>query len=566
MSKKVLLLVLSALFCACLLADSWNILVYMAADNNLAQNAVQDFNSMESVDLPPGVRVYLQTDLPAENALSGGRRWRLGHDQTEQIVSTQLANLGAINSGDYRTLNDFIAWGKSQYNAQRQMLVIWSHGDSWYKDLKTKYICTDDSAQEVMSVSSGHLKAALAGHTGFDILLMDACSMQTIEVLTETLGFADYVIGSQDLVPVKGFPYDEILPLFDQPLHLILEQIPELYTNSYLAGGSQNPSSQGFPTTCSVIQSSLLQDFNWFWGSFCGTWRWRAEELMQIRQYCYSMNTGLAEIDLGEFIQKIREQSTNSNLAQGADFLLSLWNNAVIAKSAPLYPGDLGSATIWFPDIRYNFDAAWRIYRKLDFASSGWLTMLNLSFGEDTDPPAAPTNLQIEPLPGHLRISFSPVADPDPIYYQIRLVQSSAITYHHLYPEDPFEQLQMIIPCEGSGTIRVYSLDQSGNLSQASELSYIYALPRASLIAYPVPAKSDTGIKLIWDWDSDSTQMQDLTLYNLRGQVVLSRSFPASRTGAFLLEPNLLSAWASGHYFVKLKRGSQQISTRLVLQ
>lgn len=566
MSKKVLLLVLSALFCACLLADSWNILVYMAADNNLAQNAVQDFNSMESVDLPPGVRVYLQTDLPAENALSGGRRWRLGHDQTEQIVSTQLANLGAINSGDYNTLRSFIAWGKNQYPAERQMLVIWSHGDSWYKDLKTKYICTDDSAQEVMSVSSGHLKAALAGHTGFDILLMDACSMQTIEVLTETLGFADYVIGSQDLVPVKGFPYDEILPLFDQPLYQILDQIPELYTNSYLAGGSQNHSSQSFPTTCSVIQSSLLQDFNWFWGSFCGTWRWRAEELMQIRQNCYSMNTGLAEIDLGEFIQKIREQSTNSNLAQGADFLLSLWNNAVIAKSAPLYPGDLGSATIWFPDIRYNFDAAWRIYRKLDFASTSWLTLLNLSFGEDTDPPAAPTNLQIEPLPGHLRISFSPVADPDPIYYQIRLVQSSAITYHHLYPEDPFEQLQTIIPCKGSGTVRVFSLDQSGNLSEASELSYTYEPTRASILAYPVPAKADTGIKLIWDWDSDSTQMQDLTLYNLRGQVVLSRSFPASRTGAFLLEPDLLSDWASGHYFVKLSRGSQQLSTRLVLQ
>ncbi|PKN74725.1 MAG: hypothetical protein CVU49_06195 [Candidatus Cloacimonetes bacterium HGW-Cloacimonetes-2] len=565
MSKKVLLLVLSALFCACLLADSWNILVYMAADNNLAQNAVQDFNSMESVDLPPGVRVYLQTDLPAEHSLSGGRRWRLGQDQTEQIVSTQLANLGTINSGDYNTLRSFIAWGKNQYPAERQMLVIWSHGDSWYKDLKTKYICTDDSAQEVMSVSSGHLKAALAGHTGFDILLMDACSMQTIEVLTETLGFADYVIGSQDLVPVKGFPYEDILPLFDQPLYQILDQIPELYTNSYLAGGSQNPSSQGFPTTCSVIQTTHLWEFNLFWGSFCGNWRGMAEELMQIRQYCYSMNTGLAEIDIGEFIQKVRAEYPNLHYLQ-LDILSSLWDTAVIAKSAPLYPGDLGSATIWFPDIRYNFDAAWRIYRKLDFASTSWLTLLNLSFGEDTDPPAAPANLQIEPLPGQLRISFSPVADPDPITYQIRLFQSNAITFHYIYPSDPFEQLQTIIPCKGSGTVRVFSLDQSGNLSEASDLSYTYEPTRASILAYPVPAKADTGIKLIWDWDSDSTQIQELKLYNLRGQVVLSRSFPASRTGAFLLEPDLLSAWASGHYFVKLSRGSQQISTRLVLQ
>jgi hypothetical protein len=51
-----------------------------------------------------------------------------------------------------------------------------------------------------------------------DILGMDACLMSMVEIGFQLRGLVDYMVGSQDLVPKEGFPYDRILKrLTDNP-------------------------------------------------------------------------------------------------------------------------------------------------------------------------------------------------------------------------------------------------------------------------------------------------------------------------------------------------------------
>ncbi|MDD4310442.1 MAG: clostripain-related cysteine peptidase, partial [Candidatus Cloacimonetes bacterium] len=208
-------------------AESWTVLVYMAADNNLAQQGRLDLNSMESVAQPAGLNLIVQADFP-----EGAYRYRITQDNSTAITSPVLSNLGTIDSGNPYTLNNFLRWGYESFPSDRTMLVIWSHGDSWYKN-EGKWICPDDSAENLISISEGDLAKAFVSIPKLDVLLFDACSMQGIEVLGEVHSYANYLIGSADLVPVNGFPYETIIPLFEGTIDSILQQIPLLYVESY---------------------------------------------------------------------------------------------------------------------------------------------------------------------------------------------------------------------------------------------------------------------------------------------------------------------------------------------
>ena len=191
-------------------AESWTVLVYMAADNNLAEMGRLDINSMESVPQPEGLNLIVQADFP-----EGAKRFRIQQDNSEDISSPVLANLGIIDSANPEVLNSFINWGFNNFPSQRKMLIIWSHGDSWYKGNDPKWICPDESSQNLISVAEGELTLALTDIPKLDVLLFDACSMQSIEVINE-IGFcANYIIGSEDLVPQYGFPYEKIIPLLE---------------------------------------------------------------------------------------------------------------------------------------------------------------------------------------------------------------------------------------------------------------------------------------------------------------------------------------------------------------
>ena len=229
--------------CLPLAGESWTILVYIAAANTLWQNAIANINAMESVDLPSNLKVVVQSDMPDESPYPGGQRRLIGRDNSPYITSRLLENMGAINSGDPQTLNDFARWGFHKYPSQRKALVIWGHGNSWYKAGTDKWICPDADTNDLINVYNGELKEALSGLPKLDILLFDACSMQSVEVICEVREVAERVIGSEEQVPAKGFPYEMILPLFTNTATAdeIARGIVDAYLEAYDYEGMYNP-------------------------------------------------------------------------------------------------------------------------------------------------------------------------------------------------------------------------------------------------------------------------------------------------------------------------------------
>lgn len=539
-------------------AESWTVLLYMAADNNLAEMGRLDINSLESVAQPADLNLIVQADFP-----EGAKRYKIQQDNSEQITSPVLANLGTINSGDPNTLNSFIKWGFNRYPAQRKMLIIWSHGDSWYKDNSGKWICPDDNAQDLISVSGGELVLALSGIPHLDILLFDACSMQSIEVINEIHSFADYIIGSEDLVPQYGFPYEDIIPLFDGDFDELLAQIPELYVSSYLPGQGVNPGGALWSVTCSVVKTELVPQFVQQIKNFAISQRFLAPKYFTVRNSCYSMNTGLADIDIRDFLEKAQTIWTS-----GTQNLLSLWTSIVISScfTNPEEVGNIGTAAIWFPDSRFNFENGWRQYHKLNFSRSRWLSFVNSAIGNDTFPPETPILISQNLIYNTLQISLQANPDPDSLYYEITIDEGQHFQYFYTHPDNAVFTIMLQI--SQNGTYQIRAVDQSGNKSQPLIGNYTYSNPQASIIINPNPI-SETSLAVLRWWASEELAGKiQLEIYNLKGQKVINRYLGEviAGEGNFLLsaEPKFRTL-PSGVYILRLHLGNRKFTKKLTI-
>src|SRR5574344_413799 len=105
------------------LADR-TILVYMAADNNLYSNAIENINDMRSVmdrSLSHNKNLIIYIDSP---------------DTVSVLINVQnrcdtIMVYEEQNSADGRTLAKVISYVKRRFPAKSYGLIMWSHGSGW---------------------------------------------------------------------------------------------------------------------------------------------------------------------------------------------------------------------------------------------------------------------------------------------------------------------------------------------------------------------------------------------------------------------------------------------------
>ncbi|HEY3416743.1 MAG TPA: clostripain-related cysteine peptidase [Armatimonadota bacterium] len=196
-------------------ARKWTIMVYMNADNNLEQYGIENMNQMESVPDNDQVAVLVQFDRsPAYDTSNGNwvgaKRFLVRHDNDMTTInSTLLDDLGSTDMGVPSTLSDFIAWGEQLYPAEHYMVVLWDHGSGWRASSVvtgfTRGISYDDSSGHYLRTTD--LPGGLTASSPIDIVAMDACLMQMMEVDYQIRNQCRYVVASEEDVPGDGYPY-----------------------------------------------------------------------------------------------------------------------------------------------------------------------------------------------------------------------------------------------------------------------------------------------------------------------------------------------------------------------
>lgn len=232
--------------------SKWTFMVYLAGDNNLQEYGTIDLEEMKTVGSSPDLSLVAQFDCMADQTT---RRYHLTANHT--LDGDCVAALPETNTGDPQVLVDFITWACTTYPADHYALILWNHGAGWkdediYRVARDGALADEIPRGQVRALSSGRVGRALFSTTveqmaveatkrailfddsaadfldniemkralqqaapafngRLDLLGFDACLMSMIEVHYQLRDTCQVVVGSQEVEPGDGWPYDEVL-------------------------------------------------------------------------------------------------------------------------------------------------------------------------------------------------------------------------------------------------------------------------------------------------------------------------------------------------------------------
>lgn len=235
------------------------VLIYFAADNDLASFALSDIEELKegvvAYGLPSDEHLLMYVDVGGTAYLS-----ELTY-QNGTVVENVIKTYPPRNStGLDETLEVFQdVFNNSAYEAASYGLVYWSHCDGWipYPLPTTRWIGVDTGENADNRMNLSEFKQVLQAAPHFDFILFDACFMQSIEVAYELRNFADYFICSPTETPGPGAPYDAIFPYMFQ-----LGASPELaeaYFNVYNDMYNQSDAEWPYGVSICALNTSELE-------------------------------------------------------------------------------------------------------------------------------------------------------------------------------------------------------------------------------------------------------------------------------------------------------------------
>ncbi len=241
----------------------WNFLVYLNGDNNLEMCAISDFNEMEEVGSTQDVNILVLFDRnpsydSSNDDWSGTRLYRVTRDEdkSNDIISELVYDYGELDMSDPQVLENFLLTCQIIYPAERTILTLWDHGDGIYpktinrdnnesitdlQPITPEGICWDDTTGidpwcclTTDEIASALLNVRQITGKKIEIINMDACLMQTLEVAYEWRNEVSYLVGSQGKVPGDGNDYTTLLTgLKNNPVSTALELAQTLVDDYY---------------------------------------------------------------------------------------------------------------------------------------------------------------------------------------------------------------------------------------------------------------------------------------------------------------------------------------------
>ena len=247
---------------------AWTIMLYLAGDNNLADECVYALTQVKEVDTDKRVRVVAQFDptgrkvrtrrfvinkalkegQPEKKDLIQGQHYKGWKDRRKIIedalddsnplpvpdvifpgeskraaLAVKPGEIVETDSGDPKFLFDFISWSVQNFPADHYMVVLSGHGggateQEFLFDETTKGTLTIKEMGVVFENVKKLLKNKKGEPLQIDIVGMDSCLMSMAEVAHELRGSVKYMISSESFGPQSGWPYGRIIERLNDDL------------------------------------------------------------------------------------------------------------------------------------------------------------------------------------------------------------------------------------------------------------------------------------------------------------------------------------------------------------
>jgi hypothetical protein len=188
----------------------WAMLAYIAGDNDLSDNGLEDIQEMCDVGASRLSHVGVQIDTEGEH--DGAIRYEITEpDPTGVAHRTVIERLEEPDSGNPDVLYQFLRWGLGRYPARHRLAVVWNHGAGFRTARRD--IAYDDygSSLDMVELQRALRRAGLGPRNKLAILGFDACLMNMLEIVYQLRGETELLVGSQQTEPGDGWPYDKVL-------------------------------------------------------------------------------------------------------------------------------------------------------------------------------------------------------------------------------------------------------------------------------------------------------------------------------------------------------------------
>lgn len=236
------------------------LLIYIAADNNLAYNAELNIQEIMAGDVPvyfnegAGDVLLVYADIRGENP----RLMRISKDAYGAVSQEVLVEYEPQNSLSDSVMSSVLAYAAGLFPSQENSLVLWSHGTGWLPEgyySNPTAVGADGQAVPVgMSEDpyAGYVKSFGAdGGYEMDIkdlaealpvhyryILFDACLMGGVEVAYELRDKCDYLVVSAAEVLAAGFPYRQVIGDMVDGSVPALQRVCDKYYDYYSEDGA----------------------------------------------------------------------------------------------------------------------------------------------------------------------------------------------------------------------------------------------------------------------------------------------------------------------------------------
>lgn len=242
---------------------------------------------------------------------------------------TQVEKLDPYKSmSDLNELADFIQWTKTNYPADRYMLVLWDHGGG----LSYGYGCDDLNKRQDKEINPtgglnvDEIAAALEkGGVKFDMIGYDACLMQDIEIAVAMEPYADYLLASEETEPAGGWFYTTAFGMLAKDPTVSTEEFGKEIIGCYNRYNDANRSVEDQTSTLSLVDltyvkpayeklSELFQKQND--AILAGEDSYIDISLAANSAYTFSNNE---QIDLVHYLQNLKDLDYNDTVATEAE-------------------------------------------------------------------------------------------------------------------------------------------------------------------------------------------------------------------------------------------------------
>lgn len=255
---------------------AWTIMVYLAGDNNLADECVFALTEMKAAMVDSRIKVVAQFDptarrvrtrrfvlnrlveeenqAPREVPIVRGPDWKYRRpiidDAIEGLPPGRVRFPGAVvpsrgsagaataaaaaaaavapdpletDCGDPALLFDFISWTVDNHPADHYMIILSGHGSGvleqeFLRDESSQGTLTIKELGEVFKAVKTGLKDKQGRPLEIDVVGLDTCVMSMAEVVYELYGNVKYMVSSESYGPQSGWPYGRIIERLSKTL------------------------------------------------------------------------------------------------------------------------------------------------------------------------------------------------------------------------------------------------------------------------------------------------------------------------------------------------------------